>query len=53
MVVLLADSSRSRNVVHIGLNLNYARDLGRERQVIRDMKMKILFECQVKITESL
>ena len=40
----LADSSRSCQACSHRLNLNYVRNRGRERQVIDDMKMKILFE---------
>jgi len=49
----LADLSRSCQFVHTVQNLDYVWNNGRERQVINHMKMKILFESYLKITESL
>jgi len=44
LLLRLADSSRSCQACSHRLNLNYVRNHGRERQVIGDMKVKILFE---------
>jgi hypothetical protein len=44
VVVRVTDSSRSCQRCSHRLNLTCVRKRGRERQVIGDMKMKILFE---------